>query len=347
MAIRETDISILIPTYRYREKVIKAVRSALASGAGEIIVTDDNSGDGTLEALAGFDDRRLRVHENETNLGLWENHLHALSLATRPWIKFIQADDYLLPGGLAQYAAAAGEGVAVVWSVPTFLPEAADGTAGQPFFLHTLSAPRTLSTDELVDVCVHAGWILGSPSHVLWRSDALSRDPDAWKTSLSADLLNGSMAAVHGDVVLLPPGAIGQGVHDAQDARTQSVAKSLRRRVNTAAYLRATGHPPLRRYADLWTVIDFVAALRTAVAGLMRDRGHRLAICGLLARLAAGPGVAGWASITRHGRLMASARRYRAASPGHADLDALFARRQNAAQAKPNAAARTPPKAVP
>jgi hypothetical protein len=41
VAIPQADISIIIPTYRYRDKVVRAVLSALASGAGEIIVVDD------------------------------------------------------------------------------------------------------------------------------------------------------------------------------------------------------------------------------------------------------------------------------------------------------------------
>lgn len=39
MPIPESDISILIPTYKYRDKVVRAVESALASGAGEVAIT--------------------------------------------------------------------------------------------------------------------------------------------------------------------------------------------------------------------------------------------------------------------------------------------------------------------
>ena len=231
MPIAESDISILIPTYRYRDKVVRAVESALASGAGEIIVTDDRSGDGTIERLACFDDPRLKVLENEQNLGLWENHLHALSLATRRWIKFIQADDYLLPGGLAAYAAAAEEGVTVVWCAPLVT----DDETGKVWRFHDLSAARRMRSRQMLDALLYGGWILGTPSHMMLRVDAIERDRQVWRRSISADLVVGSIAAARGDTVLLPHGAIVQGAHPLQDVKTQGLRLALERRVNSFA----------------------------------------------------------------------------------------------------------------
>lgn len=267
MPISESDISILIPTFRYRDKVGRAVESALASGASEIVVTDDRSGDGTMELLTGYDDPRLRVFENPTNLGLWENHLAALRHATRPWIKFIQADDYLLPGGLTAYAAAAGSGVAVVFSCAVVK----DDETGAVMQYHDLPAPRQLDGATLLDACLYVGWLLGSPSHIMVRADTVARDPAAWDTEISADVVIGAIAAAQGDVVLLPTGAIGQGSHPRQDAKTQGVRLGLRRMVATTAYLSARTEPLLQRFATLWAAMNRRTALRNALVGVLRE----------------------------------------------------------------------------
>ncbi|KHQ50171.1 glycosyltransferase family 2 protein [Mameliella alba] len=266
MPISETDISILIPTYRYRDKVGRAVESALASGAGEIIVTDDRSGDGTMELLAGYDDPRLRVYENPRNLGLWENHLEALGHATKPWIKFIQADDYLLPGGLAAYAAGGDPGVTVVWSCAVVK----DDETGAVMQYNDLDAPRRLDGEALLETCIYMGWLLGAPSHMMVRADAIERDPAAWDSDISADVVLGTVAAARGAVALLPPGAIGQGAHARQDAKTQGLYRGLRRLIATPAYLQARPEPALRRFAALWAAMNAPMALRAAVSGTLR-----------------------------------------------------------------------------
>jgi hypothetical protein len=268
MPIAESDISILIPTYRYRDKVGRAVESALDSGAGEIIVTDDRSGDGTIELLAGYDDPRLRVYENARNLGLWENHLEALGHATKPWIKFIQADDYLLPGGLAAYAAAVDADVMVVWSCAVVK----DDETGTVMLYQDLHAPRRLDGAALLEACIYMGWMLGSPSHMMVRASAISRDPAAWDSGISADVVLGTVAAAQGAVALLPPGAIGQGAHLRQDGKTQGLRRGLQRMVATADYLHARPEPALRRFATLWAAMNAPVALRTAVSGTLRGR---------------------------------------------------------------------------
>jgi hypothetical protein len=266
MPISEQDISILIPTYRYRDKVGRAAESALASGAGEIIVTDDCSGDGTMELLARYDDPRLQIYENARNLGLWENHLAALGHATKPWIKFIQADDYLLPGGLAAYAAAADPDVSVVWSCAVVK----DDETGAVMQYQDLDIPRRLNGEALLEACIYLGWMLGSPSHMMVRSDAIERDAAAWDTEISADVVLGTVALAQGAVALLPPGAIGQGSHPRQDAKTQGQRRGLQRLVATSAYLHARPEPALRRFAMLWAAMNAPMALRTAVSGTLR-----------------------------------------------------------------------------
>ncbi|MEM6532609.1 MAG: glycosyltransferase [Myxococcota bacterium] len=318
MSIQETDISILIPTYRYRDKVVRAVRSALQSGAGEIIVSDDNSNDGTIEAVQKFSDLRLRISENPRNLGLWENHLRALRLARRPWVKFIQADDYLLPEGLVRYAQAAGHGVSLVWGAPVV----EDESTGARSQFHQLRSHYRVDARMLFDACVAVGWIPGSPSHMMIKTSEIAYDPRVWRTSMSADFVVGAIAATRGDTVLMPHGAICQGRHELQDSSTQGSHMGLTRLISTLEYLRQQPHPELQRFANLFGAISLRPGLRTAARGFVFGEGSRTEFAKLASRLVLGTD---WVQVSSELRLMLLAhgfrRRYRRATT---DLDAVF-----------------------
>jgi hypothetical protein len=321
MAIPEGDIAILIPTYKYRDKVVRALESALASRAGEIIVIDDCGRDGTIERLAAYSDPRLTVIENDRNLGLWENHLKALSLATKPWIKFIQADDYLLPGGLAQFAAAADINVTVISGAPVLRND----ETGVTSLTYKLSRPINLDWSAFETMCLRFGNFLGSPSYMMFRADAMELDPALWNTHVSLDMVVGAIAAAHGTVVVLPPGAIGHGVHPLQDAKTQSAPLGLTRMANSLSYLRARPEPGLRRLANLWTFLNTPSMLKTMARGLMMREASPARIIGPVWRMIAGLSAADWRQIGAAHAMLGSARQARRTMAVPFDLDNVLA----------------------
>jgi hypothetical protein len=320
--VPESDISVLIPTYRYRDKVTRAVESALASGAGEIIVVDDRGQDGTMDRLSAYSDPRLVVVENERNLGLWENHLRALGMARKPWIKFIQADDYLLPGGLAAYAAAADDGVTVVWGAPMVKDDQSDSS----WLYYTFDRPRRVTRIQIQKLCLLLGWVLGSPSHMMLRSTAIETDSVAWETRISADLVIGSIAAARGDTVLLPPGAIGQGAHPLQDVKTQAFLLGLERACRSMAYLRARREPGLRRIANLSTMLNLKTSLRTVVAGIVRREATAMQLLDPVGRMIIDLKFADWREILNSRKDLAVARRFRTTARAPFDLDEILDR---------------------
>lgn len=320
LPISEDDISILIPTYKYRDRIGRAVESALASGAGEIVVTDDRSDDGTIEVLAAFDEPRLKVLENPVNLGLWENHLAALRHAKRPWIKFIQADDHLLPGGLASYAAAAGPGVSVVWSNPVVRDE----TTGTERHNHRVTRPWRLRGEDYLELAVRSCWLLGSPSQMMLRADTLPRDPAAWTSQISADLVFGALAARHGDVVLLPSNAVVHTEHVGQDTRTQGARRGLNRLVASTRYLLNQPDPALRRFGALWAAQNRRTAWRTALAGALRGQIGPVEALGLALRNDANAW--GCAADPRDRQLLREGRRFRRHDRQPHDIDAILTR---------------------
>ena len=80
-------ISVLIPSYNYGRFIEQSVDSVLAQTYEnfEVIVTDNRSTDATMQMLRERygSDPRVRIFENETNIGLVANQPGALARTRR------------------------------------------------------------------------------------------------------------------------------------------------------------------------------------------------------------------------------------------------------------------------
>lgn len=105
-------ISVLIPTYNRREKVVRAVASALPKVEGidhEVIVLDDGSTDGTMKALrAAFaseiSEGRLSLLQGEPGGDPAYARNRAAQAATGEFLAFLDSDDRWGDGRLAKVA---------------------------------------------------------------------------------------------------------------------------------------------------------------------------------------------------------------------------------------------------
>ncbi|HKO56763.1 MAG TPA: glycosyltransferase family 2 protein [Thermoanaerobaculia bacterium] len=97
------DVSVVIPTWNRAAMVGQAVASALGPGV-EVIVVDDASTDDTIERLAGCDITLLR---QPTNQGHHAARNRGLEEARGEFVKFLDSDDLLEPGSLAEEVALA------------------------------------------------------------------------------------------------------------------------------------------------------------------------------------------------------------------------------------------------
>lgn len=99
-------ISVLIPSYNYGRFIEKSVDSVLAQTYDnfEVVVTDNRSTDTTMQILRAHygSDPRVRIFENETNIGLTENFNRALAHARGEFVVWLCADDWFLSGHLAR-----------------------------------------------------------------------------------------------------------------------------------------------------------------------------------------------------------------------------------------------------
>jgi Glycosyl transferase family 2 len=100
--MRRPLVSVVIPTYQRRDFVLRALRSALAQRYEpfEVLVVDDGSTDGTVEALEAVDDPRVVVVARE-HRGLSAARNAAVEHARGSVLTFLDSDDRWLPHHLA------------------------------------------------------------------------------------------------------------------------------------------------------------------------------------------------------------------------------------------------------
>ena len=103
---RRPLISVLIPNYNYAAYVASAVDSALAQTYPniEVVVSDNCSTDGAWELLNERygSDPRVRLHQNERNVGMARNFDVLMELARGEYVMCLSSDDFLLPPHLTR-----------------------------------------------------------------------------------------------------------------------------------------------------------------------------------------------------------------------------------------------------
>jgi len=96
-------VSVVIPTYQRKALVVEAIDSALAQTRGdlEVVVVDDGSTDGTVEALAARYgvDPRVRVLR-QGNGGTASARNTGIAAATGTFVALLDSDDLFLPDHL-------------------------------------------------------------------------------------------------------------------------------------------------------------------------------------------------------------------------------------------------------
>ncbi|GJL87311.1 MAG: hypothetical protein DHS20C03_10200 [Minwuia thermotolerans] len=107
MTTSAPTVSVLMTAYNRADFIADAMGSVLASDFGdfELIVVDDGSSDRTVEIARELEttDSRVRVCQNEKNLGDYPNRKHAASLARGKYLKYVDSDDMIYPWGLGVF----------------------------------------------------------------------------------------------------------------------------------------------------------------------------------------------------------------------------------------------------
>lgn len=100
-------ISVCIPSYNSEEFIAATLESVLSQTFTdfEVVIADDKSSDHTISIIKSFNDPRIRLTENEQNLGLGENWNKVLSCARGEYVKLLGDDDVLYPECLSRQIA--------------------------------------------------------------------------------------------------------------------------------------------------------------------------------------------------------------------------------------------------
>ena len=106
------DVSVIVPAFNSAASIRAAVGSVLAeTGVSlECLVVDDGSTDDTASLVAAMAaaDPRVVLLRQPVNEGVSAARNLALDAARGTWLSFVDADDRLLPGGLAAMVRTAG-----------------------------------------------------------------------------------------------------------------------------------------------------------------------------------------------------------------------------------------------
>ena len=91
----EVKVSIITPVFNDEKYIADTLKSILFQTHSnlEIIVVNDHSNDKSEEVIKSFNDKRIKLINNDTNMGAAFSRNVALSKATGDYIAFLDGDD--------------------------------------------------------------------------------------------------------------------------------------------------------------------------------------------------------------------------------------------------------------
>ena len=176
-------VSIVIPCWNAEETIARAISSALSQTypRTEVIVIDDGSTDGSLDAIRGFD--KQTYWEAQPNQGACAARNRGMQIASGDYLQFLDADDELLPEKIAHQ-------MAIVEDVRPELTFVAGA------YVYRRVDKRDWCFSPLSDdpwlALLRGGGALGITSSNLWRAKALQAvggwNAD-WQSSQDTELM--------------------------------------------------------------------------------------------------------------------------------------------------------------
>ena len=261
MNIQPKDISVLIPSYGRIELTKKAVLSALNSGAGEVILSEDKSSE-NMKSFNQISDSRFKFIENQKNLGLWKNHYALIKYANKQWIKFLQTDDYLHSNCLKIMCSFINNNTSLISALPIY----ANLENGSLEKRYILKKAIRYDGGKYVNRMAKVGNEPGRPSYILYKRESLIIKEDAWKNDMSCDLVANVISASRGEVVLLPPGLVFCGIHKERDGAKQSFELYANRLKNSIIYLSRINNHNIKKFVSIYGAVEIFALLRVFIA---------------------------------------------------------------------------------
>lgn len=171
------DISVCIPVYNCEKFIGATIDSVLAQTCKdfELIILNNCSTDRTLDVINQYNDPRIRLIQNETNIGAEGNWNIALIEARGEFIKILCADDLLYPNCLERQLAVfkkfSNDGIALVCCGRDVIDEQGKKIMRRNF----KGQSGRLLGQHAIKKTIRAGTnLIGEPTAVLFKADVLT-----------------------------------------------------------------------------------------------------------------------------------------------------------------------------
>ena len=169
-------VSVCIPAFNAADYLRQAVESVLGQDYQdyEIVIVDNCSTDHTgslVSELQQLSNGRIRFYQNDRNIGLVGNLNRCLEYAKGSYIKFLCADDLLLPGCLDQMAAGLDlhQSVKLVGSGRLVVDERGNELGVRRY----MTGDAIVRGKQVITRCLFGGNYIGEPTAVMFRKSDL------------------------------------------------------------------------------------------------------------------------------------------------------------------------------
>lgn len=188
-------VSILIPVYNRQNLIKETVNSALAQTYQntEIIIVDNKSTDNTWQILQdlALKDNRIKIFQNETNIGPVKNWKRCIEKATGEYGKILWSDDLIAPTFLEKTIPfLEDENIAFTFTKTIIFKNNISESTNKEFYI--LGKTGKYSTTKYIEGIIEGDNLPASPGCALFRMKDL-------KSNILIDLPNkiGSDFATH------------------------------------------------------------------------------------------------------------------------------------------------------
>ena len=169
-------VSVCIPIYNCEDYISQAIESVLGQTFTdlELIIIDNDSSDKSLELIKTYSDPRIRVIENDRNIGLEANWNLALAEARGEYIKLLPADDFLLPQCLERQVNAFRQQGCESVVLTSCARNIVDATGKRILTRQFPGKDRLIEGHLAIKKVVRSGTnLLGEPGAILFRRDRI------------------------------------------------------------------------------------------------------------------------------------------------------------------------------
>ncbi len=171
-------VSICIPAYNSEKYIGKTIQSALYQTYQdfELVIVDDCSTDRTLNTIMEYKDPRIRLIENEKNLGPEKNWNKALAEAKGKYIKLLHHDDLLYTSCLERQVAIlknTAHNDVVLVSCSRYVIDENDNIILKRGFKNKKGK---FQGHQIIKETIRSGAnLIGEPTTILFRADVLNQ----------------------------------------------------------------------------------------------------------------------------------------------------------------------------